>query len=318
MTDQPLVAVTGAAGYLGSRVLMQLQQDHPDWDLRGLDNFYLGDVRRVEDLSVERVDIRERYGLEDALAGADVVIHLAAISGVDDCEADPDLGYEVNVIGTSNVAWYCRKAGAALTFPLSMAVVGDPQSFPITVEHPRAPLNWYGRTKLLGERLIETMATEAFPAHQLMVSNLFGIHKVEGSQISKQTVLNIFADQARSGGPLTVYEPGTQARNYVHVRDVADAFVKSAETLLSQRAAGETGSEALAIAGEEDPSVLDLATRVQTVAMAEGHDIEIEIVENPRSHETLVDQFAVDIHAARERLGWAPELTVEDGIRELL
>jgi len=69
----------------------------------------------------------------------------------------------VNVTGTNNVAWFCKKTGAALAFPFSMAVLGDPQSFPITADrspadHPRDPLNWYGRTKLLGERAIETFA----------------------------------------------------------------------------------------------------------------------------------------------------------------
>ncbi|WP_299263674.1 NAD-dependent epimerase/dehydratase family protein, partial [Halorientalis sp.] len=163
-TAEPVhVAVTGAAGYIGSRVVAQLQEDHPEWEITALDNFYLGDLREVGDVSVEHVDIRNRDRLEAALDGADVVLHLAAISGVDDCDDKPDLAYEVNVAGTNNVAWFCRKTGTALCFPFSMAVIGDPQEFPITVDLPRDPLNWYGQTKVLGERAIDTLADGAFP-----------------------------------------------------------------------------------------------------------------------------------------------------------
>src|SRR5699024_9666687 len=113
-----------------------------------LDNFYLGDVRSIGDVSVEHVDVRNRDRLEHALDGADIVMHLAALSGVPDCENRKDLAYEVNVQGTENVAWYCRKTGTGLVFPFSMATIGDPVEFPITVDHPRDPLNWYGRSKL--------------------------------------------------------------------------------------------------------------------------------------------------------------------------
>ncbi len=183
--NTPHIAVTGGAGYIGSRVIYELQQAHPDWEITAIDNFYRGTVRSVGDVDIEHVDIRNRDRLEAVLDGADVVMHLAAVSGVDDCEEKQDLAYEVNVQGTDNVAWFCRKTGAALIFPFSMAVIGDPQEFPITVDHPRDPLNWYGRTKLLNERDIETYADGTFPAHQFMISNLYGSHEIDGQTVSK-------------------------------------------------------------------------------------------------------------------------------------
>jgi len=128
----PTVAITGAAGYIGSRVAKLLQETHPDWNLIALDNFYLGEVREIDDLTVEDVDIRNRDALEDALDGADVVFHLAAISGVDDAIENPDLTYEVNVQGTNNVAWFCRKTGAGMVFPLSMATTLGTSGMPVT------------------------------------------------------------------------------------------------------------------------------------------------------------------------------------------
>jgi UDP-glucose 4-epimerase len=246
-------------------------------------------------------------------------MHLAAISGVDDCTDNPDQAYEVNVTGTNNVAWYCRQTGAGLVFPFSMAVLGDPDTFPITVDQPRDPLNWYGRTKLLGERAIEAFAEDAFPAHLYLKSNLYGEHTVDDQRVSKGTVINFFVSRVLDGEPLTVYEPGTQSRNFVHVDDVARAYVRSAERLREQLTNDETGVEKYEIASKEDPSVMSVAETVQRLARSGlDRDPEITVVENPRSGETLVDTFEVDITAAKTNLGWEPTHSVEDSVRQLL
>jgi hypothetical protein len=69
-----------------------------------------------------------------------------------------------------------------------MAALGDPVEFPITVDHPRNPMIWYGRTKLLNERAIEDFVDGAFPAHRFMNSNLYDEHEVDGQRVSKGTV----------------------------------------------------------------------------------------------------------------------------------
>jgi nucleoside-diphosphate-sugar epimerase len=318
--DEPTVAVTGAAGYIGSRVVWRLQENHPDWNVTAIDNFYHGDVRAVGDVPIQHVDIRERARLESALAGADVVLHLAAISGVDDCTENPDLAYEVNVQGTNNVAWFCRKHDCGMAFPTSMGVLGDPERFPITADHPMDPMNWYGRTKVLGKRALKTFADGSFPAICLMKSNLYGEHIVDGTRVSKGTVINFFIDRALSGEALTVYEPGTQARNYVHVDDVATAYPRCVERLLERSDREETGVETYEIATDEDPSVMTVAERVQTTTAQEaGIDVGIELVENPRGgSETLTDEFGVDTGRTRQELGWTPEHDVESTIRKTI
>ena len=312
----PTIAVTGAAGYIGSRVVVELREAHPDWELIAIDNGYRAQVDSIGDIEIEHVDIRNRNRLEDALAGADVLCHLAAISGVDDCEENADLAYEVNVTGTNNVAWFCKKTGAALAFPFSMAVLGDPQSFPITADQARDPLNWYGRTKWIGERSIGAFADGAFPAHLFLKSNLYGEHVVDGTEVGKPTVINFFVNRALAGETLTVYEPGTQARNFVHVKDVARAYVCSVERLLEQLERGVTGTETYEIASDEDMSVMEVAEIVREAASEEREiDVDVELVENPRSAETMVEEFGVDISGARKTLDWRPEEDIENSVR---
>jgi UDP-glucose 4-epimerase len=201
-----------------------------------------------------------------------------------------------------------------------MAVLGDPETFPITADHPRDPLNWYGRTKLLGERAIRSYADGAFPAHLFLVSNLYGEHDVDGTRVSKPTVINFFVSQVADGEPLTVYEPGTQSRSFIHVKDVARVYIRSAEQLLSQRDAGETGPQAYEVATNEDPSVMTVAERVAEVAEDElGTRPDVRVADNPRgSSETLVEEFSVDISQTKADLGWEPQYHIDTSIQGLL
>jgi nucleoside-diphosphate-sugar epimerase len=310
------VGITGAAGYIGGRVVYELQSAHPDWEIVAADNFYRGTTRQVGDVEIRHLDIRNRNELESTFGGVDILLHLAAVSGVDDCDNNPQQTYETNVVGTDHVAKLCYEEEIGLVFPASMAILGDPEPFPITLGQARDPLNWYARTKVLGERAIEEFAPDNFPAHVLVKSNLYGEYTLNGETVSKGTVINFFVGRAVNEETLTVYQPGTQARNFIHVIDVARAYVRSAERLQEQLDAGETGVDHYMIASDEDPGVGTVAEMVQRIAEETvGLSPDIELVENPRSGETMVDQFSVDTSKTHVELGWGPRHTVEDTIR---
>jgi UDP-glucose 4-epimerase len=150
-------------------------------------------------------------------------------------------------------------------------------------------------------------------------SNLYGEHEVNGTTVSKPIVINFFIKRALAGETVTVYEPGTQARNFIHVKDVARVYVRSTERLLEQLKSGETGTERFEVASEEDLSVMRVAEIVRELAYQElDIDVDIELVENPRMDETMVREFAVDVSATHETLGWSRTQSVENSILQLL
>jgi UDP-glucose 4-epimerase len=88
---------------------------------------------------------------------------------------------------------------------------------------------------------------------------------------------------------------------------------------VDQLAREETGAETYEIASEEDLSVMRVAEIVQEIVCEErGLEVDVELVENPRSAETMVEEFGVEISAAREQLGWEPDVSVNESVRHLL
>lgn len=314
MTDTVRVGVTGAAGYIGSRVVADLLDS--GHDVVGVDNGYDPKVDSVEGHEILDVDVRNREALREAFDGVDAILHLAAITGVQECEDEEELAFEVNVRGTENVAFLCRESETPLVFPASMAIVGDPVSFPVDASHPRRPLNQYGLTKAMSEDDIGWLAEESFPALVLLKSNLYGHHEINGQSVGKRTVINVFVERALEGEPLSVHEPGTQSRDFVHVKDVARAYRLALDHVIT----ADDGSITVPIASGDCRSVLELAELVRRLVREErGEEIDVDLVENPRGvDETVAENFTVDATAAERLLGFEAEETIEETISEML
>lgn len=308
------IGVTGAGGYIGSRLVSEL--DANGHDIVAIDNFYDAKVETIDGHTIHDVDVRDREELRKIFTDVDAIAHLAALTGVQECEEHPETAFDVNVGGTENVAWLCRKWELPLVFPCSMAIIGDPVEFPITANHPRNPLNQYGLTKTMSEQDIQMLAKDRFPAHIFMKSNLYGHHEIDGTRIGKQTVINIFVEKALNQEPLTVHKPGTQSRDFIHVKDVAHGYVRSIESLLDT---STTSAETFPLASGDCRSIREIAELVQTLtAETQGYEPEIKLVENPREAETDAKDFTVDTSAANEQIGFTTNHTVEGTIREML
>jgi UDP-glucose 4-epimerase len=286
-------------------------------DVVAIDNLSGHQVSTFPGATFENVDIRNAERLRQALSGVDAVCHLAAVSGIPDCESDPGRAFAVNVRGTANIAWYCRQAGIPLVFASSMAVIGSPVEFPIGADHPRDPVSLYGLTKKMNEDDIHDLAEGSFPAHSFLTANLYGTHEFADVTVGKETVINIFVRRALEGEALTIHRPGTQTFDFIHIKDVARAYRHSIAALLDS--SEDTGATDIPLASGEQLSVIDVAESVQRACLEErGYEPEIEYVEDPRESQPTGPDFPVDTSPARERLGFETEYTVERTVHKTL
>jgi UDP-glucose 4-epimerase len=313
MTETFDVCVTGAGGYIGSRVVVELL--NAGHDVTAVDNYRSAQVDEIDGVRVEEADVRDRDAVRDRVDGSDAVMHLAAMSDIQECEECKEEAFDINVRGTENVAWVCREEKVPMVFPCSIAMIGDPTKIPVSSDHPRNPTSHYGRTKAMSEDDIYILAEGTFPAHIYMKSNLYGAHKIGGNRIGKGTVINVFVEKAINREPLTVHKPGTQSRDFIHVKDVARAYILSLDRIVNE----DEGATTFPIASGEWMSILGLAETVQEVVEEErSYAVDIEMVENPRGDESAADDFTVDTSEAREAIGFEARESVEETVREIV
>lgn len=312
-----VIGVTGGAGFIGGALLPYLAaRGHT---VRALDNFSGPISVEHPSLPVERLDVRDE-GAARWLAESDVVLHLAAVSGVMACAADPVASRAVNVAATRRIAEACRASGTPCAFASSFAVVGVPDRLPITEETPARPTHAYAQQKAEGEEILRKLAgPPRFPVGILRMSNVYGRYRLGARPIAKRNVLNLFAEQA-IGGTLRVNAPGTQRRDFIHILDVVAHWESAARFLLSAREAPQAFT--FNVASGETATVLELADRVATEFRRLFPDRpapKIEVVANPRGDiEILHPEFAVDRRVTEQRLGLACAHHLQDSIGEIL
>ena len=296
----PILGLTGAAGYVGGRVALEAIAQ--GWTVVGVDNLS-GPVSALRrEFRMVEADFASPEGLR-ALDDANVILHLAATSGVVTCLEHPVESRRVNVEGLEQLARWCIERRVPLGFASSLAVVGAPLELPVDELTPTAPPHEYARQKAEGERIVSEVARAGVPAVSARMSNLYGSYVLDGRTVAKDNILNLFARQAQSGS-LRVYRPGTQRRDFVHVDDAARAWLALAKRLLSQE---PWPLPVAVIAGGESYSILELADRVARCWAEDrpgGAPLHIEVVENPRAAiERLSPEFEVAPRRTWELLG---------------
>lgn len=305
------IGITGAGGFIGSRIMnLLLEKNH---EVVGIDA-YTGKFESIRGNKIIKSNIEDFKRLEILFKNCDAIIHLAAVSGLMTCDEKPDLAYTVNMVGTQNVGWVCKKHKIPLIFPVSMAIFGNPQSFPVKENDPKRTINFYGLTKLIGLKNIQLLSENNFPAHIFIKSNVYGEHEVEGFKMMKKTVINAFIDKAKNNEVLTVNKPGTQARDFIHVKDVADAYLCSLRKIIND----EPITKLYNIASGQTLSILDIANIVKNIAIKKGYKTDIQLIENPRMGEVTVENFAIDTTKAKEELKFQAKINIEDTVVEMI
>ena len=310
------VLVTGGAGYIGSHAARLLTQaDHDVWVFDNLSRGHRGAVPTGRLLEGSLAD---RPRVEQALRGhrIDAVMHFAAFALVGESVSDPAMYYTNNVISTLALLEAMRNTGVQrIVFSSTTATYGVPQRIPITEDELQQPINPYGFSKLVIERVLEDYAhAYGFAFAVLRYFNAAGAtaagdlgedHDPESHLIpivlqvvlGQRARLTIFGDDYPT-------PDGTCIRDYIHVDDLGDAHVKALEQL---RPGSQLKLNLGTGRGHSVREIVDACRRVT------GHPIPADVgARRPGDPPELV----ADSRRAQALLGWTPKyLDIEDIVK---
>ena len=301
------ILVAGGAGYIGS---------HTCLDLFGkgfspivYDNLSNGHAEFVKWGPLEIGDIRDRKRIDEVLAKyrPEAIIHFAAAIEVADSVRNPSDYYDNNVAGTITLLRAAQAAGIdKIVFSSTCATYGIPSSIPINETHVQAPINPYGRSKLIVEQILQDLDRyQAFRCFILRYFNAAGADPEGriGEWHSPETHAIPIAMDAALGRRThfqvlgTDYDTrdGSCVRDFVHVLDLADAHTRALEHLLN-----EGTGHALNLGTGHGTTVKELLETVRSVA---GRDF--EVVHGPR-REGDSPALVADNTLAKRMIGWSP------------
>lgn len=289
------ILITGASGYIGSRLAQVLIQKN--FKVRLIDNYYIpSNITEIEGVPIERLDIRTNWDTCKVLnpKDFDIIVHLAAVSGIRRCNEDQDEAYSVNVKGTYNLL---RASRSRIIFPSTSAVYGVCQHPEITEEHPTIPRSFYGETKLEGEKIVQLHDDYVI----LRFSNIYG-HGL----FTKRTVTDMFIERALKRAPLEIHGDGRQRRDFVHINDVIQAYWIVINS-------GWVGT--YNIGGNEALNINDIAElTVKNYRKVFGYTLETKHI--PIDVGTKWKDFDYSSAKAKIELSYEPSYSVNDEIRE--
>jgi UDP-glucose 4-epimerase len=309
--QKPTVLVTGGAGYIGSHAVLALQQ--AGYQVVVLDNLVYGHRDLVETvLKAELVvgDTNDRALLDQLFAARrfDAVIHFAAYAYVGESVSHPDKYYRNNVLGTLTLLEAMVAANIKqMVFSSTCATYGIPNAVPIPEDHPQNPINPYGATKLMVERILADFdvayglksvcfryfnAAGADPAGRLGEDHNPETHLIPlvlMAALGQRESVSVFGTDYPTND-------GTCIRDYIHVSDLADAHVLGLKYLLNGGV-----SERFNLGNGLGFSVKQV---IDTARQVTGREIvAIEQDRRPGDPPALVGSA----DRARQALGWNPQ-----------
>jgi UDP-glucose 4-epimerase len=288
--------VTGGAGFIGSHVADALTARGDE--VHVLDDLSSGRRENVPTgAELHVADIRAPGAVFDAVR-PEVVFHLAAQASVSVSVAQPLFDAEVNVLGTVALLQAALAHGAQLVFSSTGGAIYGECETPATEAWERRPLSPYGTSKLAGEEYLASWNRLHGTRHvALRYGNVYGPRQDPHGEAG---VVAIFLRAVADGRRPTIFGDGLQERDYVYVGDAARATL----------AATQLQGGVLNVATGRPTTVLEL---VDAMRRATGREIDPE-----HGPERLGDlqRSVLDPSLAERELGWRPEVSLEDGLRE--
>ena len=296
--------VTGGAGFIGSNIVrLLLEEGHKVTVIDNLSTGYRCNLTPFSEVHFIEGDIRDPETVREAIAGAEVVFHLAASVGNVRSIEHPIEDSEINVIGTLQILEAARQHGVRkIVFSSSAGIFGELKTLPIKEDHPLEPDSPYGASKLAAEKLC--LAYSKLYDMEVVCLRYFNVYGINQRYDAYGNVIPIFAYRMLHGLPVVIFGDGEQTRDFVNVRDVAQANYKAA---LSNGVSG-----AFNIASGTRITINHLVE-----LMRDASGIEPVVKYGPPRKGDVRHSLA-DISAARNAFGYEPVVELEEGLTEYM